>query len=477
MAKVNIATLANLQNEPSAVNTINNNFLAVQATIETLLSRDGTAPNQMTALLDMNERRIINLPAPVDPNDPVRYRDIGESVIEVEEARVEVLEARDETIAARDITLDARDTAVMLTEDFASTYLGSFSEDPPGPQDEGALYFNTALNSFFVYIGSSWEQAYTNSPALDSLVLAAEAARDDAVIAQGLAETARDETLEAQGDVEDLIDSLNFPASLSGASLNMLRVNAGETAYEYRTPDQLRSDLLVAAVPQFYTTGGHTAVFADRSAAMIFTSSNQTLDLTAAATLGAGWYIDVISKVITTVVPNGSELIDGASTLSIPPNCSCRIWCDGTAFYTNLSAIVTPWVAYTPTTQALGTISSVSIRSRRVGSNLEVMGKFVSGTPSGSSVQFGLGFNGVADNVEIASWVPSTGGVTICGVYGSTATSAFSGHLGAIGGLKVLRFVFQASGQNGLQSGTGTAVSSNGMEFGIHASVPIEGWQ
>jgi len=42
--------------------------------------------------------------------------------------------------------------------------------------------------------------------------------------------------------------------------------------------------------------------------------------------------------------------------------------------------IITNWVSYTPVTQGLGTISNVSLRWRRVGSNLEINGNLRVGT-------------------------------------------------------------------------------------------------
>lgn len=53
--------LSSLVNETSAVANINANFTALQTAIEKTLSRDGTSPNTMSADLDMNNCRIINL--------------------------------------------------------------------------------------------------------------------------------------------------------------------------------------------------------------------------------------------------------------------------------------------------------------------------------------------------------------------------------------------------------------------------------
>jgi len=76
MSKVTLTNIENLQSETTAVQAINENFDAIEAAMELTLSRNGATPNQMTAPLDMNSQRIINLPEPVDPNDAVRLVDL-----------------------------------------------------------------------------------------------------------------------------------------------------------------------------------------------------------------------------------------------------------------------------------------------------------------------------------------------------------------------------------------------------------------
>lgn len=54
----------------SAAATLNTNFNRIVTAIENTLSRDGTAPNPMGDVLDMNNERIINLPEPVSDHEP-----------------------------------------------------------------------------------------------------------------------------------------------------------------------------------------------------------------------------------------------------------------------------------------------------------------------------------------------------------------------------------------------------------------------
>lgn len=77
MAKLNTTPLANLESQTTAVQSINNNFEAVEAAFENTLSRDGTSPNSMGANLDMNSHRILNLPEPTSNGEPLRLGDVG----------------------------------------------------------------------------------------------------------------------------------------------------------------------------------------------------------------------------------------------------------------------------------------------------------------------------------------------------------------------------------------------------------------
>lgn len=80
MSKLTLNDLVNLQNEASAVASINSNSTAIETALENTLSRDGTSPNQMGSNLDMNSNRIINLPAPINNDEPLRLGDYLNSV-------------------------------------------------------------------------------------------------------------------------------------------------------------------------------------------------------------------------------------------------------------------------------------------------------------------------------------------------------------------------------------------------------------
>jgi hypothetical protein len=60
-----------------------------------------------------------------------------------------------------------------------------------------------------------------------------------------------------------------------------------------------------------------------------------TLSLTAAATLANGWPLSVVADGgVVTIDPNGSETINGKTTLIVPNGSSCTIICDGSNFFT-----------------------------------------------------------------------------------------------------------------------------------------------
>lgn len=76
MSKITLTDLANLQNENTAVNAINTNNSVIELAFDNTLSRDGTAPNQMQANLDMNSKQILNLPPPLTDESPLRLTDL-----------------------------------------------------------------------------------------------------------------------------------------------------------------------------------------------------------------------------------------------------------------------------------------------------------------------------------------------------------------------------------------------------------------
>lgn len=77
MTKLTLNDISSILSNPvGAATAINVNNALIETAIEKTLSRDGTSPNSMEANLDMNSNRVINLPSPLLPTEPVRLGDL-----------------------------------------------------------------------------------------------------------------------------------------------------------------------------------------------------------------------------------------------------------------------------------------------------------------------------------------------------------------------------------------------------------------
>lgn len=124
MPKLILSDLTQLSaNEIAALEAINNNNKAIEDAIENSVSRDGSVPNFMTAQLDMNSNRIINLGEPTGELDAVRYKDIADlvatttglqqSMLGVQEATA--LKAQEAATSAANAAADAITVANAVT--------------------------------------------------------------------------------------------------------------------------------------------------------------------------------------------------------------------------------------------------------------------------------------------------------------------------------------------------------------------------
>lgn len=80
----------------------------------------------------------------------------------------------------------------------------------------------------------------------------------------------------------------------------------------------------------------YTAAVADRSKAFVWTGGLGTLTLTAAGTLGNGWFISVRNEGTgnLTIDCSGADTINGDADLTLRPGDSCLVNTDGSSFYT-----------------------------------------------------------------------------------------------------------------------------------------------
>lgn len=129
MSKVILNSVGNLDQATSAVSTINSNSAVIQTEFDNTLSRDGTAPNQMNAVLDMNSQHIINLPAAVANGQPVRFdeivaiQDLAELTALVAEADASANAAATSQTAAAGSATSAAGSATTATN-AAATFQG-----------------------------------------------------------------------------------------------------------------------------------------------------------------------------------------------------------------------------------------------------------------------------------------------------------------------------------------------------------------
>jgi len=74
--KLTLQDLSSLANQTTAIAVINSNNQLIEDLADNILSRNGGAPNQMEAVLDMNGFKIINIAQGTDPGDIARIGDL-----------------------------------------------------------------------------------------------------------------------------------------------------------------------------------------------------------------------------------------------------------------------------------------------------------------------------------------------------------------------------------------------------------------
>lgn len=138
-------------------------------------------------------------------------------------------------------------------------------------------------------------------------------------------------------------------------------------------------------------------------------------------------------------------------------------------------AIVTPWVAYTPTFTGFGTVTDIEFFSRRNGSSLEVMGKFTPGTKTATEARISFGFNGTDSNVTSNSTVVPS--IRVCGNVVQNGNNAAIVYCLIEGGVSYITFGAQSSTSASLTKQTGTGTGVGTITIGaVQFSIPITGW-
>jgi len=134
------------------------------------------------------------------------------------------------------------------------------------------------------------------------------------------------ESAKYNSTIDDLVEDANIARPIVAGGTGVATIALARDAFEIDAKIQDKAT-------------AYTAVAGDRST-LIRSTAALTLSLTAAATLGDGWFIDVRAETGTlTIDPDAAETIDGAATLDITVGNTARIRCNGTAFYSQFSTV------------------------------------------------------------------------------------------------------------------------------------------
>ncbi len=143
---------------------LNANFQSIQNAFDNTLSRDGSAPNQMNATIDMNNSDVLNV------------RNFQADQLFIGGDAVDLAALNQITGFGSEITSVANNIGDVVTvsnnisdlSNFAGVYYGPATSNPSTRQDgsalqEGDLYWNTVSDVMFAYNGSSWSVTYAPS--------------------------------------------------------------------------------------------------------------------------------------------------------------------------------------------------------------------------------------------------------------------------------------------------------------------------
>lgn len=120
MTKVTLNDLSGLTNPNTVIAVINENNARIEAAIENTLSRNGASPNQMDSNLDMNSYRIVNLPEPVGPTEPVRRQEVIEILTLADEFQDAIDQVADDVATSAANAQSAEEDAASAADSAAA---------------------------------------------------------------------------------------------------------------------------------------------------------------------------------------------------------------------------------------------------------------------------------------------------------------------------------------------------------------------
>lgn len=210
MAKISLDPISSGYQSTSQVN--NNNTDIARNFNDLVLYRDNESgeDNRMINLLDMNTNRIINLPQPIDPTDPVRLKDVGNAII-VGDTTVIIPQSETRTLTSGQVDV----TFLILETDLASFSISS------NKADTGRLLSNT---DFFV-IDSTTIKLTSSYPAGTKITLSRNAVEGGPVIVDAQ-DVSYDNTVSGLTalNVQDAIDEIDSAVDTLGTRTDDLEV-------------------------------------------------------------------------------------------------------------------------------------------------------------------------------------------------------------------------------------------------------------
>ena len=200
---------------------------------------------------------------------------------------------------------------------------------------------------------------------------------------------------------------------------------------------------------------------------------------TTAASWNSSYFFDNGAGVVS-ITGTANQVVassaTGAVVLSLPQSIATSSAVQFASLALGAYAVlpVTPWVAYTPTFTGFGTVTGISVWSRRVGDNLEIRGFFTSGTATAVQAQISLGYNGTNANVTSSNTLLAAqniiGGMGVGAATGASILIQVQPNVGYI------TYGLQSGSAQGLSAQNGNVLFSAGVNASFFCSVPIATW-
>ena len=187
-------------------------------------------------------------------------------------------------------------------------------------------------------------------------------------------------------------------------------------------------------------------------------------------TAGTSYYLSAVTAgAITSTVPTAAGHVNKPLLVASSTTAGYVIQSRGfiVGSSNNVGLAGSDWIAYTPTTQGYGTISSVEMFYRRVGDSVQILGNFTLGTTTAVEAQIGLPTGLTSDPTKIPS-------IRVVGIMDRNATSTTLFNV-SIESNKTYMVMTSAS-SSGFQSKKTGDFLTTGQTVSINASIPISGW-